>query len=337
MRIVIDGMGGDNAPFEIVRGCIEAAGIIDDELIIVGDEPLIAEALMELGYKGDRIRTVHAPDIITNDDAPVKAVRTKTESSLVKGIGMVRDGYGDLFISAGNTGAIMAGSLFILGRIPGIDRPAIAATYPIMGKGVALLVDSGANSECKPNNLLEFGTMGSIYMEKVLGFERPSVGLVNIGTEETKGTTVIKAAYEMLKKSSINFIGNVEAREIPTGVADVVVCDGFVGNVILKLSEGLAWNIFQLIKRKFTDGAISKLGALLLKSKIMELKKAFDYSEYGGAPILGVKGPVIKIHGSSNANAVKNAILKGKPYVENNVVQIIQNSVLELEEIIRSE
>ncbi len=337
MKIAIDGMGGDNAPYEIVKGCIDASRIIDDELIIVGDEQRVLEALKDHKYDSARIRVVHAQDVITNDDAPVKAVRTKPESSLVKGIGMVRVGSADLFISAGNTGAIMAGSLFILGRIPGIDRPAIAATYPIMGKGVALLVDTGANSECKPNNLLEFGTMGSIYMEKVLGVSHPTVGLVNIGTEETKGTTVIKAAYELLQKSSINFIGNVEAREIPSGAADVIVCDGFVGNVIIKLSEGLAWNILKLIKSKFMSGTIPKIGALLLKGKLSELKKEFDYSEYGGAPILGVKGAVIKIHGSSNANAVKNAILKGKPFVENGVVQIIQNSVLELEEIVRSE
>lgn len=337
MKIIIDGMGGDNAPLEIVKGCIEACKTIKDELIIVGDELKIKNVLNAHRYKGDQIQVIHAPDIISSEDAPVKAVRTKTESSLVRGITLIKEGKGDLFISAGNTGAIMAGGLFILGRIPGIDRPAIAATYPVMGQGVSLLVDTGANSECKPNNLLEFATMGSIYMERVLGVKNPTVGLVNIGTEETKGTTVIKAAYELLKKSSVNFIGNVEAREIPKGACDVIVCDGFVGNVIIKLSEGLAWNIFKLIKTKFTEDTISKLGALLLSGKLNELKKAFDYSEYGGAPILGVKGALIKIHGSSNANAVKNAILKGIPYVENNVVQIIQNSVLELEEIVTSE
>ncbi len=337
MNIIIDGMGGDNAPFEIVKGCIEAIRTIKDQLYIVGDEAQILAVLKEQNYKGDQIKIIHASEVITNEDAPVKAVRTKTESSLVKGITLIKEGKGDLFISAGNTGAIMAGGLFILGRIPGIDRPAIAATYPIMGKGVSLLVDTGANSECKPNNLLEFATMGSIYMESVLGFKNPTVGLVNIGIEETKGTTVIKAAHELLKKSSVNFIGNVEAREIPKGACDVIVCDGFVGNVIVKLSEGLAWNIFKLIKTKFTEDAVSKLGALLLSGKLKELKKAFDYSEYGGAPILGVRGALIKIHGSSNANAVKNAILKGIPYVENKVVQVIQNSVLELEEIVTSE
>jgi glycerol-3-phosphate acyltransferase PlsX len=203
--------------------------------------------------------------------------------------------------------------------------------------GISLLVDSGANAECKPNNLLEFATMGSIYMEKVLNIKKPTVGLVNIGTEETKGTTVLKAAYELLSKSSLNFVGNVEAREIPKGASDVLVCDGFVGNIILKLTEGLAWNILKLIKSKFTEGVVPKMGALLLAGKLKEMKAQFDYSEYGGAPILGVKGALVKMHGSSNANAVKNTILKGIPYAETNVVQTIQNSVLELEEIIISE
>jgi glycerol-3-phosphate acyltransferase PlsX len=251
---------------------------------------------------------------------------------------MVKSGEADLFISAGNTGALMAAGLFILGRIQGIDRPAIASIFPILGKGgVTLLVDAGANSECKPNNLLEFANMGSIYMEKVMDIMNPTVGLVNIGTEETKGTTIIKAAYELLSKSSMRFVGNIEARDIPKGVCDVVVCDGFTGNIILKLSEGLAWTIFKLLKQKFTSGIVTKVGALLLSSKLKELKSEFDYSEYGGAPILGVKGALVKMHGSSNANAVKNTILKGIPYAENNVVQMIQNSVLELEEIIISE
>lgn len=337
MKIVVDGMGGDNAPFEIVKGTVEAAALIEHELILVGDETKINAELAKYKYNKNKIKVVHASEVITNEDAPVKAVRTKQDSSMVRGINLVKNSEADLFISAGNTGAIMAAGLFILGRIQGIDRPAIASTYPIMGRGVSLMVDSGANSECKPNNLLEFATMGSIYMEKVLNKKKPTVGLVNIGTEETKGTTVLKAAYELLSKSSINFIGNVEAREVPSGAADVIVCDGFVGNVILKLTEGLAWNILKLLKKKFTDGMVPKMGALLLSGKLKELKSEFDYSEYGGAPILGVKGALVKMHGSSNANAVKNTIIKGIPYAENNVVQMIQNSVLELEEIIISE
>lgn len=338
MKIVVDGMGGDHAPLEIVKGAVEASALTEHQIILVGDETRIKNELEKYKYDREKIIVVNATEVISNDDAPVKAVRTKPDSSMVKGINMVKNGEADLFVSAGNTGAIMAAGLFILGRIQGIDRPAIASTYPILGKGgVSLLVDSGANSECKPNNLLEFATMGSIYMEKVLNIDKPTVGLVNIGTEETKGTTVLKAAHELLSKSSLNFIGNVEAREIPKGASDVVVCDGFVGNIILKLTEGLAWNILKLLKQKFTDGVVPKMGALLLSGKLKELKAEFDYSEYGGAPILGVKGALVKMHGSSTANAVKNTILKGIPYAETNVVQMIQNSVLELEEIIISE
>lgn len=337
MRIAVDGMGGDNAPAEIVKGCVQAAALIKDDIYLVGKSGLLEKELKKYKFNREQIHIVHAPDVIENEDAPVRAVRTKKESSMVVGLNMVKSGEADLFISAGNTGALMAGSLFILGRIQGIDRPAIAATYPILGKGVSLLVDSGANAECKPNNLLEFATMGSIYMEKVLGIKNPKVGLVNIGAEESKGTTVLKAAYELLSKSSLNFRGNLEARNVPKGNADVIVCDGFTGNVILKLTEGLAWNILKLIKGKFTAGFIPKMGAALLAGKLKELKNEFDYSEYGGAPILGVKGAVVKMHGSSMANGVKNTILKGIPFAENNVVQIIQNSVLELEEIVISE
>lgn len=209
--------------------------------------------------------------------------------------------------------------------------------YPIVGGIPSLLVDAGANADCKPNNLLEFGIMGNIYMEKVIGRKDPKVGLVNIGAEAAKGSTLTKAAYDLLEQSHLNFIGNVEAREVPKGACDVIVTDGFTGNVLLKLTEGLAWNILQVIKKKFTDGVKAKLGAALLIDKMTELKQEFDYSEYGGAPILGVRGPIVKMHGSSNANAVKNTILKGIPYVSENVVDTIQNSVLEIEEITLSE
>ncbi|GAB1476719.1 phosphate acyltransferase PlsX [Bacillota bacterium] len=338
MRIVIDGMGGDNAPAAIVQGSVDAAALIPHEILIVGDEKQINAELKKYKYNPEQIKVVHASDVISSEDAPVRAVRTKTESSMVKGIMMVKEQKADLFISAGNTGAIMAGGLFILGRIQGIDRPALAATYPmLLGKGVSLLVDSGANVECKPNNLLEYATMGSIYMKKVMNVAEPRVGLVNVGSEDNKGTTIIRSAYEMLGRSNLNFIGNVEARDVPKGACDVIVCDGFVGNVILKLTEGLAWSILKLLKTKFTTGMVSKMGALLLSGKFKEIKAEFDYSEYGGAPILGVKGAMVKMHGSSGANAVKNTILKGIPFVENRVVQIIQDSVLELEEVIISE
>ena len=337
MRIILDGMGGDHAPASVVEGAVLASKKIEHEICIIGQEELIQAELGKYKYDAAKITVIDAREVITNDDAPVRAVRSKKDSSIVKGINMVKNGEGDIFISAGSTGALMAGGLFLLGRIQGIDRPALASVYPIMGSKASLLLDAGANAECKPNNLLEFGIMGNIYMEKVLGRENPRVGLVNLGAEAAKGNTLTKAAYELLEQSHLNFIGNVEAREVPKGACDVIVADGFTGNVILKLTEGLAWNILQVMKKKFTDGMKAKLGAALLLDKIGELKKDFDYSEYGGAPILGVKGPIVKMHGSSSANAVMNTILKGIPFVEGNVVETIQNSVLEIEEITLSE
>ena len=337
MRIILDGMGGDNAPGAVVEGAVLASEVIEHEIVIIGQEELINHELKRHKYNHKKITVADAREVITNEEAPVRAVRSKKDSSIVKGINMVKSGEGDIFISAGSTGALLSSGLFILGRIQGIDRPALACIYPIIGGEASLLVDAGANAECKPNNLLEFGIMGNIYMEKVIGRKTPRVGLVNIGTEAAKGNTLTKAAYELLEQSNMNFIGNVEAREVPKSACDVIVCDGFTGNVVLKLTEGLAWNILQVIKKKFTDGVKAKLGAALLIDKLGELKKEFDYSEYGGAPILGVKGPIVKMHGSSSANAVKNTILKGIPFVEENVVETIQNSVLEIEEITLSE
>ena len=337
MKIILDGMGGDNAPEAIVEGAVLASREIEHQILIIGQEEKIRAELDNHRYDADKISVINATEIISNDEAPVRAVRSKKDSSIVRGINMVKHGEGDIFISAGSTGALLAGGLFILGRIQGIDRPALASIYPIIGGIPSLLVDAGANADCKPNNLLEFGMMGSIYMEKVLGREQPRVGLVNIGAEAAKGSTLTKAAYDLLEQSHLNFTGNVEAREVPKGACDVIVTDGFTGNVLLKLTEGLAWNILQVIKQRFTDGVKAKLGAALLLDKIKGLKKEFDYSEYGGAPILGVRGPIVKMHGSSNANAVKNTILKRIPYVSEHVVDKIQNSVLEIEEITLSE
>lgn len=337
MKIILDGMGGDNAPASVVEGAVLASKETEYPIFIIGQEELIEQELKKYKYDEKKIGVVNATEVISNDDAPVRAVRSKKDSSIVKGLNMIKNGEGDIFISAGSTGALLAGGLFILGRIQGIDRPALASIYPIVGGIPSLLVDAGANADCKPNNLLEFGIMGKIYMEKVIGRKNPKVGLVNIGAEAAKGSTLTKAAYDLLEQSDMNFIGNVEAREVPKGACDVIVTDGFTGNVLLKLTEGLAWNILQVIKKKFTDGVKAKFGAALLIDKIKGLKREFDYSEYGGAPILGVKGPIVKMHGSSNANAVKNTIIKGIPYVTENVVDIIQNSVLEIEEITLSE
>lgn len=338
MRVVLDGMGGDNAPVEIVKGAVEAAKLMSHQIYIVGKEDQIQAELKKYKYDPEQIKVVHAEEVITNEDSPVKAIKRKKDSSMVKGLTMLKEGEGDLFVSAGNTGAQVVGGRMILGRINGIDRPALASIYPVLGGAEAgLLVDAGASAESKPHNLLEYGTMGSIYVEKVLGRPNPRVGLVNLGVEAGKGTSVTKEAYKQLSQAPINFIGNVEAREIPAGACDVIVCDGFVGNVILKLTEGLAWNILKLLKKKFLDGMKAKIGALFLKDKMMELKDEFDYSEYGGAPILGVDGAMVKMHGSSNANAVKNTILKGIPYAENKVVDIIKNAITDLEEIIAGE
>lgn len=337
MKIVLDGMGGDNAPGAIVKGAVEAAKLIKHDIYIVGRKEDIEAELKKSKFKGKNIKIVDAREVITMDDSPVKAIRRKTESSMVVGLTMVKDGQGDIFISGGNTGALVVGARMILGRIEGIDRPVLASIYPCLGGEPSLLVDAGASSEAKAQNLLEYGLMGSIYMEKVWGRQQPKVGLVNLGIEESKGTSVTKDAYQQLKAASINFIGNVEAREVPVGACEVIVCDGFVGNVILKLTEGVAWNILKLIKNKLMRNVKNKLAALMLKSDLKSMKEEFDYEEYGGAPILGVNGPVIKIHGSSGVNAVKNAILKGIPYGQENVVEIIRQSMLDLEEIIEKD
>ncbi|MDR1028323.1 MAG: phosphate acyltransferase PlsX [Clostridiales Family XIII bacterium] len=339
MRIVLDGMGGDNAPDEIVKGAVETSASIDHEICIVGDRERIEPLLDTFEYDAKKICVLHASEVIGSDDSPVKAVRRKKDSSLVKGMEAVRDGEGDIFISAGNSGAIMSGGVFVLGRIRGIDRPAIGSTYPILGQGeVSLLIDTGANAECKPHNLLQFAMMGSIYAQSVLGKERPTVGLVNIGTEPGKGSAMLKETFELLMRSrdgssGLNFIGNVEARDVPIGICDVIVCDGFVGNVILKMTEGVALSISHLIRRKFSEGVVAKAGAVLLYNKLGELKKAFDYTEYGGAPILGVKGAVVKLHGSATANAVRSGITRAIPFVENRVVDTIERAMGELSEI----
>jgi glycerol-3-phosphate acyltransferase PlsX len=334
LRIIIDAMGGDKAPESIVKGAAQASLVINHEIRLVGDEAIIKEILETVPYNADNISVLHAPDVITGEDSPVKAIRRKTESSMVKGLEEVRDGRGDLFMSAGNSGALMAGSIFILGRLDGIDRPAIASTYPMLETGkAALLIDSGANAEVKPQNLLQFAVMGTIYAKEVLGIEKPRTGLVNMGTEPGKGPAIIKEAYELLEESKKEgllpgFIGNIEARDVPIGIADVVVCDGYVGNVILKTTEGVALSVLHLLRNKFTEGTVAKLGAGLLAGKLREMKKAFDYTEYGGAPVLGVKGGVIKMHGSSDEKAVQKSIARALPFMEHDVVGIIKKALL---------
>ena len=338
MRIVIDGMGGDHAPEEIVKGAVAAARDIGDEIFIVGDPAAIRKQLDVCKYEGNQIQIVPAHEVITMHDSPVKAIRQKKDSSLVVGLNMLKNGKGDMFVSAGNTGALIVGSRLILGRIKGIDRPALASIYPDMtGGDPCLLVDAGASSESKARNLLEYGLMGSIYIEKVWGRDNPRVGLVNLGAEESKGTSITKEAYQMLMNSQLNFIGNVEGRDVPKGVCDVIVCDGFTGNVILKLTEGVSLSIFKLIKEALKSNAKAMLGGALVKSKLSGLKDEFDYEEYGGAPVLGVSGPVIKMHGSSTERAVRSAILRGLPYAEENVVDIIKEEMQDVAEFIEEE
>ncbi|MBQ1418934.1 MAG: phosphate acyltransferase PlsX [Firmicutes bacterium] len=331
MKIAVDAMGGDNAPGAIIEGCVSALSEMDAEILLVGKEPVVRAELEK--YKGmydeDRIQIVHAEEVIENEDSPVKAVRTKKDSSLVMAVDMVKDGTANAMMSAGNTGALMTAALLRLGRIKGIERPAIVSAFPKLGKKgeFVLLADTGANAECTAKNLLSFAYMGSIYRHHAFGTEDPKIGLINIGAEETKGTPMLKEAYQMLKASDLNFIGNVEGREIPRTEADVLVCDGFTGNIVLKLTEGTAWNVFKAVKEKITEGVKAKMGALLLKKKLYSLKEEFDYSSYGGAPILGVKGMVFKMHGSSSAIAVQNAIVKAATVCKRDVIGEIESSM----------
>lgn len=331
MRIILDGMGGDNAPDTIVQGACEAAKEMPEgsEIVIIGKEDAVRESLDKFDHDDSRIRVVNADEVITNDESPVRAIRRKKESSIVKGLEMVKSGEGDAFVSAGSTGALLAGGLLILGKIDGVDRPSLATIYPVIGSEPSLILDAGANAECRATNLREFGVMGSIYMEKVMDRKNPTVGLVNIGTEEGKGTTLTKEAFKLLKESDINFIGNIESRELQNSVCDVIVTDGFTGNALIKLTEGIALMVLREMKKRFTSDMKSKMGALLLKDQLLGIKKEFNYSEYGGAPILGVKGVVLKSHGSSDAMAIKQTILKAVPFVENHVVETIASSVAE--------
>ncbi len=326
MKIIVDGMGGDNSPIEIVKGSVDAVKEYGINIIIVGNEDRIREELSKYNYEKDKIEILNSSQIITNDEDPALAIRRKKDSSMVVGLKALSEGVGHGFVSAGNTGALLAGGIFIIKRIEGIDRAALASVYPTV-KGLSLLVDAGANVDCKPEYLKQFGIMGSIYMEHVMGVSNPKVGLVNIGLEEGKGNSLSKEAYELLKQSPINFIGNIEGRELPTGAADVIVCDGFSGNIILKLTEGMAISIFSKLKDIFLRNIGTKLGAILLKSGLKELKGQMDYREYGGAPLLGTKKPIVKAHGSSDALAIKNAIRQLIQYIEHDVINVITENI----------
>lgn len=326
MKIIVDGMGGDNAPVEIVKGTIDAVKEFNLNVIIVGKEDIITEELKKYDYPKDRVEILDAKDIITNEDDPALAIRRKKDSSLVVGCKALAEGMGDGFVSAGSTGALLAGGLFIVKRIKGIERAALTTVYPTLN-GISLLVDAGANVDCKPEYLQQFGLMGSIYMENVVGIKNPKVGLVNIGTEAGKGNQLAKEAYNLLNNGDINFVGNVEGRTLPQGEVDVIVADGFVGNVILKLTEGVAIGMFEQLKEVFMADTKSKIGAMLLKPGLKPIKNRLDYREYGGAPLLGTRKPIVKAHGSSDALAIKNAIRQLVNFIEKDVINIIEENI----------
>ncbi|MRH42224.1 phosphate acyltransferase PlsX [Aquibacillus halophilus] len=324
MKIAIDAMGGDNAPKEIVLGAMEAIKQLPNlEITLIGDKEKISSYLTD----STRIKVIHTTEVITGEDEPVRAVRRKKNSSLVLMANEVKEKRADACISAGNTGALMSAGLFIIGRIKGIDRPALSPTLPTQdGKGFVLL-DVGANVDAKATHLVQYGIMGSIYTEKVRGIASPKVGLLNIGTEDGKGNELTKKAFEQLKKAPINFVGNIEARDLLNGVADVVVTDGFSGNIALKTIEGTALTMFSMLKKTFMTNAKTKLAAGLVKSDLKTLKNQLDYSEYGGAGLFGLASPVIKAHGSSNARAIFSAIKQACHMVDHNVTETIENTM----------
>lgn len=323
MKIIIDAMGGDNAPLAPMQGAEMAVKELGVEVIAVGYKEKIDAVVKVNNIDMTGITVVHASEVIGMEDSASEAIRRKKDSSLVVALRMLAEGQGDAVVSAGSTGALLAGATFVVKRIKGATRAAIGTVMP-GDKKPWMLLDCGANAEVRPEMLVQFAAMGSAYQEKVMGVNAPSVGLVNIGSEETKGTALQLAAYPLLKESGLNFMGNIEPRDIPSGMADVVVCDGFTGNVILKLTEGVAKMMSGMLKDMLMKSLKTKIAALLLKSGLGDFKKKMDYSEYGGAPLLGIKQPVIKAHGSSNAKAIKNAIRQAKLCAEKDVCGSIE-------------
>ena len=322
--IALDAMGGDNAPAAIVAGAVSASQTSPNVmLLLVGRDDAIAAELKKHDYDKSRIRIISAANIITDDDHPVAAIKSKKDSSMVVGLNTLKAKQAEAFVSAGSTGALLAGSTLIIGRTRGIERPAIATVIPTTERPF-LLIDSGANVDCKPSYFAQFAMMGAVYMESVLGRERPRVGLINIGTEEEKGNALAKESYQLLRQSGLNFIGNVEAKELPFGTVDVAVCDGFVGNVVLKLSEGLSKAILGMIKSALGSSLTARLGALLSMSALRGLKKKFDASDVGGAPFLGLNSLVVKAHGSSDARAVTGAINQCVLFISNDIISKIE-------------
>lgn len=319
MKIAVDAFGGDNAPLSVIRGAHDAAREYGVNIILTGDKDIIEKCAADnkIDLAGIEIR--HTDSVFDMHDKPTDILKSKRGTSLGLAMDLVANGEADAFVSAGSTGAIMAGATFIVKRIKGIERPAIGTVIPTMTDRKLLLMDAGANAECRPDMLRQFGIMASLYLENVEGINNPEIGLLNIGTEDTKGGPLQIEAYKLLEESPVNFVGNIEARELPAGVCDAVISDGFTGNVVLKLYEGVASNMMKLIKRTLMSTFRSKIAALLAKKSLYSLKDKMNYDDIGGAPLLGVKKPVIKAHGSSNADAIKNAIRQAKICAENDV------------------
>jgi glycerol-3-phosphate acyltransferase PlsX len=330
MKIIIDVMGGDHAPDVGIEAGARAARELNVDVVLVGDTGVIEKKLKMLAYPKERIEIAHADEVITNYEEPAKAVRHKKNASVVVAARMLREGRGDAMLSMGNTGALLSAGLLVVGRIRGVHRPAIATLLPTK-EGPKLLLDAGANTNCKSENLVQFGIMGSIYMKQALGYDSPRVGLISNGEEEGKGDSLVKETYPLMKEQSFNYIGNVEGRDVMEGNAEVFVCDGFVGNVILKTIEGMGSVVGGMVKGLFMKNIGTKVSALLVSKGLKDFKKMMDYREYGGAPLLGLRRPVIKGHGSSDAKAVYYAIVQAKKFVETNVNAEIERDISKME------
>lgn len=333
IKIIVDGFGGDLSPQVNVEGSIKALNEIKDlEIILAGDEEILKAELSKYSYDQNRISILHAPDIITCHDKPTEAVKKKKESSMVKSIEMLRtDESVNAFVTTGSTGALLASAVLRLGRIPGVKRPAFCPILPTMNRGIVAICDSGANSDCDPFYLQQFAIMGNLYLQKTYGLEKPKVALLNVGTEEEKGDMLRKEAYQLIKETpNLNFVGNMESRDLLSGNYDLVVCDGFSGNVLLKATEGTAIEILQLLKRTLKKNLKTKLGALVIKKDVYEIKDFMDYNNYGGAVLLGCKKTVVKGHGSSKTNAIYNCVKQAYNMEKNNLTVSIAEAIAEI-------
>lgn len=335
MKIIVDAFGGDNAPLEVIKGSAMAVENLGVEVVLCGDERIIMQTAKENGISLSGISVIDAKTVIDIHDEPSMVLKEKSDCSMAVGLKALADGGGDAFVSAGSTGALVVGATFIAKRIKGVKRPALAPILPTK-KGYMMLMDGGANVDCRPEMLVRFAIMGSCYMEKILGIKSPRVGLVNVGAEDSKGRELELESYRQLMEAPVNFAGNAEARELPEGEFDVIVTDGFTGNVVLKLYEGMGLFFGHALKEMLTGGIGSKIAALLLLKKIKAFKKQMDYTEQGGAALMGISKPVIKAHGSSNAKAFYNAIRQADNFAKKNVIGEITKTIESLDESLSS-